>query len=93
MPNFQNSAAGFALIKLLADRDEIILTAKERYEPSLISRYLLDICQIFNTYYNETRIVTDDEQESASKINFVRTIKNVLEADMKLVCINPIDEM
>lgn len=83
----------FTALKHLADRESTILLSKEKYEPSIISRYLLDLCQIFNSYYNETKIITDSEEESAGRINLVRIIKNVLERDMKLVMIGPIDEM
>lgn len=91
MPEITETA--FTILKLLSEREKIILQAKEKYEPSIISRYLLDLCQIFNSYYNETKIITDSEEESAGRINLVRIIKNVLEHDMKLVMIGPIDEM
>ena len=44
-------------------------------------------------YYNETKIITENEKESAGKINFVIAVKKVLEKCMKLVCVSTIEEM
>ena len=91
MPEISQSL--FNLLKMMAEWESIILTSKYKYEPSIISRYLIDLCQMFNSYYNENKIITDNEEESSKKINVIITIKNLLEKLMPLVCISPIQEM
>ncbi len=83
----------FEILKLLTNYKSTIYQAKKSYEPSIISRYILELCKQFNTYYNETKIITENERESAGKINFVIAVKKVLEKCMKLVCVSKIEEM
>ena len=33
----------------------------ERYEPSVVARYAVDLAQAFNRFYTENRIMVDDE--------------------------------
>jgi arginyl-tRNA synthetase len=45
------------IIKLLSQFPEKVLTAEREYEPSIICRFLLDICAAFNRFYHECSIL------------------------------------
>ena len=45
------------LIKLLAQFPEKVLIAEREYEPSVICRYLLDLCSAFNRFYHDCSIL------------------------------------
>ncbi|MCL2772915.1 MAG: arginine--tRNA ligase [Oscillospiraceae bacterium] len=51
------------LIKLLAQFPEKVLIAEREYEPSVICRYLLDICAVFNRFYHDYSILKAESEE------------------------------
>src|SRR5699024_2381286 len=52
----------FSLIKKLAGFEDVVVKAKEKYEPSLITRHLTDIAKSFNKFYNSSKIMVEDEK-------------------------------
>ena len=77
----------------MAEFDNLIIETKNKAEPCLLARELLNLAGLFNKYYNENKIITDDANESASKIAFVKNVSKALEIGMQLVCIDPTKEM
>ena len=51
------------IIKLLAQFPEKVLVAEREYEPSVICRFLLDICAAFNRFYHECSILKAESDE------------------------------
>ena len=51
------------IIKLLSQFPEKVLIAEREYEPSVICRYLLDICAAFNRFYHECSILKAESGE------------------------------
>jgi arginyl-tRNA synthetase len=62
-----------------------IRQAMEKLEPSLISRYLVDLAQTFNRFYHECPIVIDDEQVRAARLALVRATVITLHNGLKLI--------
>ena len=48
------------VLKLLYNFSEIVLSAAEKNEPSILARYLIDLAQAFSTFYNEHKIISVD---------------------------------
>ncbi len=55
----------YETVKLVADFDETVKNAAERYEPSVVSRRLVKICQAYNRFYNADRIMCGGEAQAA----------------------------
>ena len=51
------------IIKLLSQLPEKVLIAEREYEPSVICRYLLDICAAFNRFYHDCSILKAESEE------------------------------
>ena len=51
------------IIKLLSQFPEKVLVAEREYEPSVICRYLLDICAVFNRFYHDCSILKAESEE------------------------------
>lgn len=73
----------FELVKLISQFNENILFAIEKYEPSIITRYIVDVAKAFNKFYNQYPIMScDDNTLKAARLNLVEattiTIKNAL---------------
>lgn len=45
----------------LEDFPETINAAYEQADPSLIAKYALKLARIYNKYYGQTKVLTDDE--------------------------------
>ena len=58
------------------------MDAGEKYEPSVITRHVVDIAQSFNKFYHDEHILVDDEAEKRAKLLLTyaakQTIKNGL---------------
>lgn len=64
------------LVKKLQAYPSTIVRAAERYEPSIISKYVIQLAQLFNRYYANVRILNDDEELNArmALLNAVATV-------------------
>jgi len=51
------------IIKLLSQFPEKVLAAEREYEPSVICRYLLDVCAAFNRFYHDYSILKAESEE------------------------------
>ena len=75
------------LAKTLAIFPERVNAAIADYEPSLITRYILDLCAAFNRFYHECSIVNcEDEKLRQSRIALTRATNQVLRTALHLIC-------
>lgn len=82
----------FAVAKDLADFPRIIKRAYEKYEPSVIAKYALDLAKKFNKYYANVKILTDDKEVSA-RLALVKATSIVLTESLRLLGVNAPKEM
>ncbi|MCW6653656.1 arginine--tRNA ligase [Aerococcaceae bacterium NML210727] len=80
------------VIKKLAVYPRVILQAGEKYEPSHIAKYIIQLAQLFNKYYGNTRILEEDAQLEA-RIALVQSVANVLKDGLSLLGIEAPKEM
>ncbi len=52
------------LINHMATYPQVLKDAAKKYSPSLIARYVMQLCRHFNTYYGNTRIIGSDNVDS-----------------------------
>ena len=75
------------LVKILAIFPERIKSAIDDYEPSTVTRYILDLCAAFNRFYHECKIVNcEDEAQRSSRIALTRAANRVLKTALELIC-------
>ena len=81
------SAIETELAKTLAIFPERVNAAIADYEPSLITRYILDLCAAFNRFYHECSIVNcEDAELRESRIALTRATNQVLRTALHLIC-------
>jgi arginyl-tRNA synthetase len=83
----------FALVKLLNKFPETVIEAAENYEPSLITRLLIDIAQAFNKFYFAYKIITENKDESAARLALTAAVKQVIKNGLNLILIEAPDKM
>ncbi|MBO7148988.1 MAG: arginine--tRNA ligase [Clostridia bacterium] len=82
------------LIKVLARYPERILDAIGDYEPMIITRYILDVCNSFNRFYHSCKIIgADSEDVRDTRIDITSAVNSVLKTAFKLICIKPTEKI
>ena len=81
------TAEEFELSKTISVFPERIKSAIEDYEPSCVTRYILDLCAAYNRFYHECKIVNcEDEAQRASRIALTKAANRVLKTALELIC-------
>ena len=79
------SDSAYELTKLIYAFPGVVEQAGEKYEPSIITRHIIDIAQCFNKFYHDEHIIVDDEVEKTSKIALVIATKRVIATGIGLL--------
>lgn len=78
----------FALATRLAAFDQAVVTAGERYEPSVISGYLLDLAKLYNRFYLSSRILGEPAPVQFARLALTRLTRDVLKTGLGLLLIS-----
>jgi arginyl-tRNA synthetase len=85
--SYSPNASEIELARTLSIFGEKIDDAVAAFEPSVIVRYILDICASFNRFYNNCRILTaDTADEVRFRLDLVRATNITLSSALHLVC-------
>ena len=87
-----NDDWSFAVAKAIADFPAIVPKASEKFEPSIIAKYALDLSKKFNKYYANVRILDEDDQLNA-RLALVQATSIVLTEALRLLGVNAPKEM
>ena len=75
------------LAKVLTRFPERVAAAIAEYEPSDITRYILDLCAAFNRFYHECPILSaEDADVRDTRISLVSATSDVLGNALDLIC-------
>ena len=80
------------VVKKLMDYPRVVANAIERFEPSQVAKYAVQLAQLFNKYYGNTRILEDDAQLDA-RLALVKAMTVVLKNALGLLGIEAPEEM
>ena len=87
MTDAELSVVEFELAKCLSVFPERINAALSDYEPSIVTRYILDLAAAFNRFYHECKIVgCEDEKLKSSRIALTAAANQVLRTALHLIC-------
>ena len=77
-----------ALVKTLALFPDKVAQALHESEPSVITRYILDVCADFNRFYHDIQILScEDETLRTFRVKLTLAVKYVLGTAFDLICI------
>lgn len=83
--SFITGESAFALTKLIYRLPEVIIEAAERYEPSILTRHIVDIAQAFNRFYHDEHILVSDPKEKKAKLLLVYAAKQSIKNGLSLL--------
>ena len=84
-PEYITSDSAHELLKLIYELPEVIIEAGEKYEPSVVTRHIVDIAQAFNMFYHDEHILVDNEDEKIAKVALVMAAKSAIKNGLGLL--------
>ena len=83
----------FELIKTLDGLNDAILNGIERNEPSVVTRYVIDVAKAFNKVYNALPIGTAEEDVKKARLKLVEATSIVIKKALYLIGLDTVEEM
>ena len=84
---------GNELTNMLSRFEQIVVDAGEKYEPSLVTRYLLGVAALYNKFYFEYKIISEDKAVQQARLNLTRATRTVLVNGLSLLGIEAPERM
>ncbi len=85
--------SAYELMKAVYRLPQVISDAASKYEPSVVTRHIVDIAQLFNRFYNGERVIVDDRAERQAKLAVVISAKQAVKNGLSLLGIAAPDRM
>ena len=83
----------FALIKLLNHYGEAIRDAADKYEPCIVTRYIIDLAQQFNKFYNNCNIMKSEGELQKARLGLVAASCQCLKSALNLIGVEVVEKM
>ncbi len=80
--NVEVNGSEFELASKIKDFYDVVKSASEKYEPSFVTRYAIDLAKAFNKFYLDCKILTETGDRKAFRLALCKatqiTLKNAL---------------
>lgn len=83
----------FEIIKTINDFSRTIRLSLDKRDSSLIAKYTMELCKLFNKFYVNTKVLDGLDAEVKGKINLLKILKDVIATGFYFLCIEPLEEM
>lgn len=90
-PNYEEPELVFAL--KLERYGEALIKAAAEHDPSVMARYLFELAQVFNDYYQKRPILKAEPAVAAGRLQLVRALNQVLKNGFNLLGLIYLEEM
>ena len=81
------------IIKLIYNFENILVQVTEKEEPSILSRYLIDLAKAFSNFYNDNKILVEDKEIQNARAYLTYAVGKVLKTGAKLLGIEMPNKM
>ena len=100
IPNFNeidisklNDAQSIETIKTIYNFEDVLKQVTDKNEPSILSRYLINLAQNFSSFYNANKIITDEKDLQDARLYLTYAVGTILKTGAGLLGINMPDRM
>lgn len=90
---YLNSDSAYELVKLIYAFPGVVVEAGEKFEPSIITRHVVNMAQGFNRFYHDEHILTDNDDEKTAKIALTIAAKNAIKRGLALLGMQALERM
>ena len=73
------------IIKLIYNFQDILVQVTRKEEPSILSRYLIDLAKAFSSFYNENKIIVEDKDIQNARVYLTYAVNQVLKNGVELL--------
>ncbi len=88
-----NTAEEMSLIKSIGLFEDALIKAHDKYEPSMVSRAIMDIAKNFNKFYNAHQINVEDEELQNERLALTYASAIVIKEGLALLGIKTVEKM
>ncbi|NEZ46950.1 arginine--tRNA ligase [Clostridium niameyense] len=89
-----SSKEEFELVKLLGNFNKSILNAIDKLEPSMVTRYVVEVAKAFNKFYNAHGILNaEDDEVKEARLKLVEVSCQVIKNALNLIGIDVVEQM
>ena len=81
------------IIKLIYNFENVLIQVTEKEEPSVLSRYLIDLAKAFSNFYNDNKILVEDKDIQNARVYLTYAVGKVLKTGAKLLGIEMPNKM
>ena len=81
------------VLKLIYNFENILIAVTEKEEPSILSRYLIDLAKAYSSFYNENKIMVEDKQVKDARVILSYATAKVLKEGAALLGMEMPDRM
>ena len=85
--------AEFAIIRHIASLPEVINEAAAEYNPSKITRYVLDLAALFHKFYDTCKIKGESEEILQSRLSLCCAVRIVIKNMLDLLKVDAPEKM
>ena len=83
----------YDLVSELGKFSDVVKSSADKYEPSFITRYALDLASAFNKFYINCKIIGSPEDIKVFRLALVKSTKTVLTNALTLLGIETVEKM
>ena len=81
------------IIKLIYNFENILIQVTEKEEPSILSRYLIELAKAYSNFYNDNKILVEDKELQNARVYLTYAVGKVLKTGSKLLGIEMPNKM
>ena len=81
------------VLKLIYSFEDILQQVTDKNEPSILSRYLIDLAKAYSNFYNENKIIVKNENVQNARVFLTYAVGKVLKTGASLLGIEMPDKM
>ena len=81
------------ILKLIYKFEDILKQVADKNEPSILSRYLIDLSKAYSSFYNENKIIVEDENVKKARVFITYATGKVLKQGSALLGIEMPNKM
>ena len=81
------------VIKTISNFSNTLEQVIDKNEPSILSRYLIDLSQSFSSFYNANKIIGEDKEKQDARLYLTYVVGNILKTGANLLGIQMPDRM
>ena len=81
------------LLKLIYDFEDVLVQVTDKNEPSILSRYLIEVAKTYSNFYNENKIINDNKNLQNARVYLTYSVGRILKTGAGLLGIEMPNKM